>query len=79
MCDFLVENPAVFIIKLNDLVNVTRALRDQGTLDEVRCELCEFELGSEFFDVSDQLFLWNAHQRILDSAIGQQWHIKMNK
>lgn len=79
MCDFLVENPTVFVIKLNDLVNVTRTLRDQGTFDEVWCEFCEFELDSEFLDVSDQLFLWNANQRILDSAIDQRCHIKVNK
>jgi hypothetical protein len=55
------------------LVNVVRALRDQGTFDEIGNDVVELVVGSKLFDVRNQLSLGNSGERVLDSATSQRW------
>ena len=71
VCDFLAENPSVFIIELMDVVKVQRILCDQSTLDEGFFDVGKIKFGCEFLDVAEKLLLWNANQRVLDPAIRQ--------
>jgi hypothetical protein len=49
--DFFAQNPAIFFIKLMDLVDVVRALCYQSALDEVWFKFGDVVLGSELPNV----------------------------
>lgn len=64
--DFFAQNPAIFFIKLMDLVNVMRALCYQSALDEVWFKFGDVVLGSELLNILKQLLLWDTDEGILD-------------
>ena len=64
---FFAQNPAIFFIKLMDLVDVVRALCYQCAFDEVWFKFGDVVLGSELLNILKQLLLWDTDEGILDS------------
>ena len=66
--DFFAQNPAVFFIKLMDLVDVVRALCNQCAFDKVWFKFGDVVLGSELPNILKQLLLWDTDEGIFDSS-----------
>ena len=67
--DFLVQNAAILVVELVDLVDVMRALCYQCAFDEVLPDMGHIVVGSELLDILDQLGLGDSGKGVLDPAI----------
>ena len=65
----LVQDPAILIVKLGDIVNVAWALRNESTLQDVWLNVVEIVSYGKLLDILDELRLGDANEGILDSAI----------
>ena len=66
VCNFFAKVLAVCVVQLGDVVDVTWALRDQGTLDERGQNVGELVFGGKLLDIADQLILGDTNQRVFD-------------
>lgn len=67
MGHLLNNHSAICFVKFGDTINSGGVLCNQCTLDEKVSDVLEFVLVRKFFNVCNELRLWNADQRILDS------------
>jgi hypothetical protein len=55
--DLLVQNASIIVVELVDLIDMMRALCNQGTFDEIIADIVEIVVSSKLLDVRDQLCL----------------------
>jgi len=67
--DLLCQNPTIFLIELVDRVDMGGILSNQSSLDQIWCDISEVELGSEIFDIANQLVFGNTNEGVLDSRL----------
>lgn len=67
--DFLVQNAAILIVELVDLIDMVWALCHQRAFDQVLGDVSQIVVGGELFNVLDQLRLGDASERVLDSVM----------
>jgi hypothetical protein len=51
--DLLVQNASIIIVELVHLINVMRALCNQGTFDEIVADIAQIVVSSKLLDVRD--------------------------
>jgi len=67
--DLLVQNTSILVVELVDLVDMVRALGYQSTFDEISGDVGHVIVGSELFDILDQLRLGDSGERVLDPGM----------
>jgi hypothetical protein len=68
MSDFLTQGLTIAFVEFLDVLEVPRVLRDQSSLLQQGEDVHEIELVGVGLDISHELELGNAHERVLDSA-----------
>ena len=71
--DLLVQNASILVVKLVDLVDMVRALCNQRAFDEVLSDMGHIVVGSELFNILDQLGLGDSGEGVLDPGMVSAW------
>jgi hypothetical protein len=69
VCDFLPQDATVLVVKLMNVVNVCRALRNESALQDIGSNVVQVVFGGKFLDALDERLLGDADEGIFDSAV----------